>query len=110
MRTALRAHSWSLAVAQMGTLVTANQPAQENRAEVLTLTGWSALGAVFALVTLVLLGVVYGVRRFSSTRYEGYQARGLPVVAASARSGPCSHQPALSFWCAAADIQWRQRC
>ncbi len=57
--------------AQVGTLVTANQPAQENRAEVLTLTGWSALGAVFALVTLVLLGVVYGVRRFSSARNEG---------------------------------------
>ena len=56
--------------------MTANQPAQENKAEVLTLTGWSALGAVFALVTLVLLGIVFAVRRFSGARYEGYQARG----------------------------------
>ena len=57
----------------MGTLVTANQPAAENQAEVLTLTGWSALGAIFALVTLVLLGVVFAVRRCRGARYEGYQ-------------------------------------
>ena len=58
---------------QVGTLVTANKPAQENKAEVLTLTGWSALGAVFALVTLVLLGAVFAVRHFRGGRYEGYQ-------------------------------------
>jgi len=63
--------SRSLVPAQVGTLVTANQPAQENRAEVLTLTGWSALGAAFALVTLVLLGAVFAVRRFSGARNEG---------------------------------------
>ena len=65
--------SCSRVPAQVGTLVTANQPAQENKAEVLTLTGWSALGAVFALVTLVLLGGVFAVRRFGGARYEGYQ-------------------------------------
>ena len=32
--------------------------------EVLTLTGWAALAGVFALVTVVLSGVVYGVRRW----------------------------------------------
>lgn len=32
--------------------------------EVLTLTGWAALAGVFALATLVLSGVVYGVRRY----------------------------------------------
>jgi len=32
--------------------------------EVLTLTGWAALAGVFALATVVLSGVVFGVRRW----------------------------------------------
>ena len=60
-------------MAQTGTLVTANKPAEENKAEVLTLTGWSALGAAFALVTLILLGIVFAVRRCRGDRYAGYQ-------------------------------------
>lgn len=39
-------------------------PAATSGKEVLTLTGWAALAGVFALVTVVLSGVVYGVRRW----------------------------------------------
>ena len=53
--------------------MTANKPAEENKAEVLTLTGWSALGAVSALVTLVLVVVVLAIRRCRGDRYSGYQ-------------------------------------
>jgi len=56
-----------------GTLVTANKPADENNQEVLTLTGWSALGAVFALVTLTLLVAVKGYQRWRGARYVGYE-------------------------------------
>ena len=57
---------------QIGTLVTANKPAQENKAEMLTLTGWSALSATAALVTVVLGAIGFGITR-THRKYAGYQ-------------------------------------
>ena len=52
--------------------MTANQPAMENKAEVLTLTGMSALAAMAALVTLTLILVGLAISRTRS-KYTGYQ-------------------------------------
>lgn len=53
-------------------MVTANKPAEVNKAEVLTLTGWSALGAGGSLVTLALGLALLGAQRWRA-KYAGYQ-------------------------------------